>query len=188
MLKAEPYLGIAFSQRTVGPAAEAAVVAVGLALHTHLQVGADAVEEDVVGGPAPSGQLAGQHVLAAALDDRRVGGYMRIGRQHLHSVAAQAHVASAETKPNIFVAREKKEQLVFAETFPGRDEYFLIAIAYWKGGGGVVELAPRSPASQADTDTHYPQKIGYKIVGVSLICYKTECTIAALRKIYDENR
>ncbi len=90
------HLGIAVWEDGVGPAAEAAVVPIGLALHAHLQVGGDPVVEDVVAAPSPPRQLTRQHVLAPTLDDGRVGGDVGIGRQHFHSVPAEAHVASAK--------------------------------------------------------------------------------------------
>lgn len=80
----------------VGPPAEPADVAEGLAVDAHLQLGADPVNENVGGrgGTAPPAPLAplpvlaGEHVLAAALDDGRVGRDMAVGREDLHAVAS----------------------------------------------------------------------------------------------------
>ena len=52
------------------------------------------MEEDKLRRPPSAAELAGQHVLAPALDDRRVGRDVRVSGQRFHSVAAQAYVAS----------------------------------------------------------------------------------------------
>ena len=89
-----------------GPAAVAGVVAVGLAVHHHLEVGAERMGEDVGGIPRPGGHtlISGlclwgaknipvisrsKHVLATTLNDRGLGGDEVVGCQNLQTIAPQ---------------------------------------------------------------------------------------------------
>ena len=52
------------------------------------------MEEGELDGPHARGKLVGEHILAATLNDGRVGGDVGVGSQSFHAVAAQTYVAS----------------------------------------------------------------------------------------------